>query len=47
MSGMGMKVDMYGSQAANNPFSQLLGAATTVGAAYFTGGASLAATPPG
>ena len=39
MSGMGMQADMYGSQAANNPFSQLLGAAATVGAGYL-GGAS-------
>jgi len=39
MSGMGMQADMYGSQSANNPFSQVLSAAATVGAGYL-GGAS-------
>ena len=39
MSGMGMQANMYGSQAANNPFSQVLSAAATVGAGYL-GGAS-------
>jgi len=37
MASMGMKADMYGSQAANNPFSQALGAVTTIGAAYLGG----------
>ena len=44
MSGMGMQADMYGSQAANNPFSQILKAGTTVAAAYFGGPAMAAAT---
>ena len=39
ISGWCMQADMYGSQAANNPFSQLLGAAATGGAGYL-GGAS-------
>ena len=44
MSAMGMEVDMHGSQAANNPFSQVLSAAAQVGAAYVgtaTGSAAL------
>ncbi len=38
MSAMGMKADMYGSQAANNPFSQILNVAGTVAAGWATGG---------
>ena len=34
MSGLGMEADMYGSQAANNPFNTLVGAAAQVGSAY-------------
>ena len=34
MSGMGMTADMYGSQAANNPFSQVLSAGAQIGSAY-------------
>ena len=41
MSGMGMQADMYGQQAANNPFNTLVGAAATVGAGYLSGGGSL------
>ena len=43
MSAMGMEVSMHGSQAANNPFSQVLSAAAQVGAAYVggPGGAAL------
>ena len=37
MSSMGMKADMYGSQAANNPFRQILSAGATVAGAYFGG----------
>ena len=39
MSAKGMEVDMWGSQAANNPWSQLLSAGATMAAGYF-GGAS-------
>ena len=44
MSAMGMQADMYGSQAANNPFSQILSAGATVAGAYVggpVGGAAL------
>ena len=34
MSGMGMKVDMYGAQAQNNMFSQLLDAGSDIASAY-------------
>jgi len=34
MSGLGMEADMYGQQAANNPFNTLVDAATQVGSAY-------------
>ena len=40
MSAMGMKVDMYGQQAANNPFSQILSAGAQVAGAYFGAGGS-------
>ena len=43
MSGMGMKADMYGAQSQNNMFSTLVDAGSRIGAAYVTGGASLAA----
>ena len=46
MSAMGMKADMYGQQAANNPFSQILGVAGTVAGAYAgsaTGSAAIGA----
>ena len=38
MSAMGTQAEMYGSQAANNPFSQILEVGGTVAAAYFSGG---------
>ena len=38
MSSMGMTADMYGAQAANNPFSQILGVAGQVAAGWATGG---------
>lgn len=37
MSAMGMEVDMHGSQAANNPFSQILSAGASIAAAYVGG----------
>ena len=40
MSAMGMKVDMYGQQAANNPFSQILSAGAQGAGAYFGAGGS-------
>ena len=42
MSAMGMEVDMHGSQAANNPFSQILSAGAQVAAAKITAGACIA-----
>ena len=41
MSGMGMTADMYGSQAANNPFSQILNAGAQVAAGWASGGFAL------
>ena len=38
MSAMGMKVDMHGQQAANNPFSQILSAGTSLAGSYLAGG---------
>ena len=38
MSAMGMEVDMHGSQAANNPFSQILSAGAQVASAYYGAG---------
>ena len=38
MSAMGMTADMHGSQAANNPFSQILSAGATVAAGWASGG---------
>ena len=42
MSAMGMRADMYGSQAANNPFSQILEVGGQVAVAKFTAGACIA-----
>ena len=41
MSAKGMEVDMYGQQAANNPFSQILNVAGNVAAGWATGGFKL------
>jgi hypothetical protein len=40
MSGMGMEVGMWGQQAANNPFSQILDAGAKAAGAYFGAGGS-------